>query len=104
MTWCCRAIPAVPRQPLDAASFTNGGGKQEQQYRSAAAMRAQQHPSSRPSSRRGSSGGAAVGGGVPASITDPAAAARGKEALVRVKQQMALFEELGNLRPVSRGA
>ncbi len=99
MTWCCRAIPAVPRQPLDAASFTNGGGKQEQQYCSAAAMRGQQHPSSRPST-----GGAAVGGGVPASITDPAAAARGKEALVRVKQQMALFEELGNLRPVSREA
>jgi hypothetical protein len=113
-----RAIPAagsavVPpspaRQPLDADAFTNGGDPMHEQRLNSAAAAV----------RRVASGGAGSGvtqgpagvsgspqhssEGAPAGQAQQDATARGRSAMQRTKQQMALFEEFGNLRPPSRG-
>jgi hypothetical protein len=111
-----RAIPAassvvVPpspaRQPLDADAFTNGGDPMHEQRLNSAAAAVRRVASGGVGS--GVMQGPGVSGspqhsseGAPAGRAQQDATARGRSAMQRTKQQMALFEEFGNLRPPSR--
>jgi hypothetical protein len=100
------SLPA--RRPLDADAFSNGGDPaQEQRLNSAAAAvrrvasgglgsGVMQSPAGAGSSTQHSSERSSAG------QAEQDATARGKTAMQHTKQQMALFEEFGNLRPVSR--